>query len=117
RQMGKSLQQAAIDATDEVAPSVTVGVLCCVIAFVPLFFVSGVMGKFIACMPFTVIAMLLISLAEGLTILPAHLGHDGVLKEMAGIVAGMRRAVMKWSTAILTALGLYFGLILLSIAV
>jgi hydrophobic/amphiphilic exporter-1 (mainly G- bacteria), HAE1 family len=117
REMGKSLQQAAIDATVEVAPSVTVGVLCCVIAFVPLFFVSGVMGKFIACMPFTVIAMLLISLAEGLTILPAHLGHDGVLKEMAGIVGGIRRSILKWNGAILTALGLYFGLVLFSIAI
>lgn len=117
REKGKSLQQAAIDATIEVAPSVTAGVLCTVIAFVPLFFVSGVMGKFIACMPFTVIAMLLISLVEGLTILPAHLGHNGVLKEMAGIVAGMRRAMMKWNGAVLTALGLFVGLVLFSIAI
>lgn len=114
REMGKSLQQAAIDATVEVAPSVTAGVLCTVIAFVPLFFVSGVMGKFIACMPFTVIAMLLISLVEGLTILPAHLGHDGVLKEMAGIVGGMRRRVAGWPKVILVALGLFFSLVMAS---
>lgn len=114
RQMGKSLQDAAIDATVEVAPSVTAGVLCTVIAFVPLFFVSGVMGKFIACMPFTVIAMLLISLAEGLTILPAHLGHNGVLKEMAGIVGGIRRALMGWNKIILVALGMFFLLVMAS---
>jgi multidrug efflux pump subunit AcrB len=117
RQMGKSLQQAAIDATVEVAPSVTAGVLCTVIAFIPLFFVSGVMGKFIACMPFTVIAMLLISLVEGLTILPAHLGHDGVLKEMAGIVAGLRRSILKWNKVVLVALGLYFAWVLASMGI
>lgn len=117
RQMGKSLQDAAIDATVEVAPSVTAGVLCTVIAFVPLFFVSGVMGKFIACMPFTVIAMLLISLAEGLTILPSHLGHNGVLKEIAGVIAGIRRSMLKWNKTLLTAVGLYFALLVLAFIV
>lgn len=114
RQMGKSLQDAAIDATVEVAPSVTAGVLCTVIAFVPLFFVSGVMGKFIACMPFTVIAMLLISLVEGITILPSHLGHNGVLKEMAGIVGGVRRSILKWNKTILVGLAIFFGLVVFS---
>jgi hydrophobic/amphiphilic exporter-1 (mainly G- bacteria), HAE1 family len=91
---GRSPMRAAIDAAAEVAPSVTAGVFCTVIAFVPLFFVSGVMGKFIACMPLTVVAMLLISLVEGFTILPCHLGHEGMLREIIGMTRGIRRTIL-----------------------
>ena len=84
--------RSAIDAASEVAPSVIAGVLCTVIAFLPLFFVTGVMGKFIACMPLTVVAMLLISLVEGFTILPCHLGHDGMIAELIETTRGVRRA-------------------------
>lgn len=75
RQMGKSTIRAAIDGTIEVIPSVTTSVLTTVIAFAPLLFVSGTMGKFTACMPFAIIAMLLVSLLECVTILPCHLAH------------------------------------------
>ncbi|MFN6110192.1 MAG: efflux RND transporter permease subunit [Planctomycetota bacterium] len=96
RSQGHSVIKSAIDATAEVAGSVTTGVLCTCIAFVPLFFVSGIMGKFIACMPLTVIAMLLISLAEGLTILACHLGHDHMLPEMIGTMQRLRDRVGSW---------------------
>ena len=41
----------------------------------PMFFVSGVMGKFFAVLPLAVIAMLVISLLESTFILPCHLAH------------------------------------------
>ena len=75
-QMGKPLQQAAIDGTTEVMGSVTASVTTTVIAFMPMFFVSGVMGKFMAVIPFAVIAMLVISLWESMFVLPTHLAHD-----------------------------------------
>ena len=75
RQAGKSTVRAALDGTLEVMPSVACSVATTVIAFGPMFFVSGVMGKFIAVMPIAVIAMLLISLFESLFILPCHLAH------------------------------------------
>ena len=77
RQLNKSGVQAAIDGTAEVIPSVTASVCTTIIAFMPLFFVSGVMGKFIAEMPLAVIAMLAISLVESTLILPCHLAHTG----------------------------------------
>ncbi|MFO0948430.1 MAG: efflux RND transporter permease subunit [Planctomycetota bacterium] len=77
RKMGKSRIQAAIDGTVEVAPSVASSVLTTVIAFIPLFFVSGVMGKFIAVMPFAIVSTLLISLMEATYMLPCHLAHGG----------------------------------------
>lgn len=74
-QMDKPLVQAAIDGTIEVMPSVTASVTTTIIAFTPMFFVSGVMGKFMAVIPFAVIAMLVISLWESIFVLPCHLSH------------------------------------------
>lgn len=75
RQEGKSLVQAALEGTYEVIPSVTVSIATTVFAFMPMFFVTGVMGKFFAVLPLAVIAMLIISLLEGIFILPCHLAH------------------------------------------
>lgn len=75
RLMGKPGLEAAIDGTVEVAPSVISSVLTTVIAFIPLAYVSGDMGKWIAVMPLGLISMLLISLLEALFILPCHLAH------------------------------------------
>ena len=74
-QMGKPLKQAAVDGTIEVMGSVTASVTTTVIAFAPMFFVSGIMGKFMAVIPFAVIAMLVISLWESIFVLPSHLAH------------------------------------------
>ncbi len=78
---GKSRIAAAIDGTIEVAPSVIASVLSTVIAFIPMFFVSGIMGKFIAIMPLAIISMLLVSLFESLFILPCHLAHTNLSKQ------------------------------------
>jgi HAE1 family hydrophobic/amphiphilic exporter-1 len=79
RQMGKPFVQAAVDGTYEVLPSVMASVTTTVIAFTPLLFVPGVMGKFIAVMPLAVIVMLIFSLFESTFILPCHLAHSGEL--------------------------------------
>ena len=85
RHMGKSFLRAAIDGTYEVIPSVMASVTTTIIAFCPLLFVSGVMGKFIAVMPLAVIAMLAISLFECMFILPCHLAHhDSMVFKIMG---------------------------------
>lgn len=76
RLMGKKPLQAAIDGATEVMPSVAASVATTVIAFVPMLFVSGVMGKFMAVIPFAVIAMLVVSLLESTFVLPCHLAHS-----------------------------------------
>ena len=76
RAMGKTPLQAAMDGTIEVVPSVFSSVATTVFAFVPMFFVTGVMGKFFAVMPLAVIAILTISLLEACFALPCHLAHD-----------------------------------------
>ncbi|MEM8681027.1 MAG: efflux RND transporter permease subunit, partial [Planctomycetota bacterium] len=75
RSRGENAVRAAIDGTLEVLPSVAASVSTTIIAFMPLLFVSGVMGKFIAVMPAAVIAMLVLSLIESTFILPCHLAH------------------------------------------
>jgi len=111
RRMGKSLVAAAIDGTVEVVPSVISSVLTTVITFLPLCFVSGVMGKFIAVMPFAFITTLLMSLAESTLVLPGHLAHEknlvftilGVvlwpLRPLLAVVGWLQRACdrgLKW---------------------
>ena len=68
-------------------PSVAASVTTTIIAFLPLAFVAGVMGKFIAVMPVAVIAMLVISLIESTFILPCHLAHeDNLVFRIIGVV-------------------------------
>ena len=76
RQRGEPYLAAAVNGAVEVLPAVTASVTTTIIAFAPLLFVSGVMGKFIAVMPVAVIAMLVISLIESTFILPCHLAHE-----------------------------------------
>ncbi len=74
---GKSHSQAVIDGIGEVGWPVVMAVTTTIVAFAPLLFVTGIMGKFIAVLPTAVIIILIVSLAEALVILPAHL--DGAL--------------------------------------
>lgn len=89
RQLGKSSVQAAIDGTLEVVPSVAASITTTVFAFMPMFFVTGIMGKFFAVLPLAVIAMLIISLLESTLILPCHLAHGK--KEPFFLTAGLNR--------------------------
>ena len=77
REMDKNFVNAAIEGTYEVLPSVAASITTTVFAFLPMFFVTGTMGKFFAVMPLAVIAMLIISLVESALILPCHLAHSG----------------------------------------
>ncbi|MEO2013074.1 MAG: efflux RND transporter permease subunit, partial [Fuerstiella sp.] len=89
RQQDKPFVQAAIDGTLEVVPSVATSIATTVFAFMPMFFVTGVMGKFFAVLPLAVIAMLIISLVESIFILPCHLAHGK--KEPFFLTAGLNR--------------------------
>lgn len=73
RQQGKPYLRSAIDGAIEVAPPVVFAILTSVVAFCPLMFISGTMGKFIKTIPVVVVTLLLISLVESLFVLPAHL--------------------------------------------
>jgi multidrug efflux pump subunit AcrB len=75
RKLGKPPLRAAVDGVSEVGMPVIAAVLTTIVAFIPLLYVGGIMGKFIAIMPAVVIACLAVSLVECLLMLPAHLSH------------------------------------------
>jgi multidrug efflux pump subunit AcrB len=72
---GKSPSAAVVNGLKEVGGPVVMAVSTTVVAFLPLMFITGIIGKFIAVMPMAVIIILIVSLGEALIILPAHLNH------------------------------------------
>ncbi|MBU4185672.1 MAG: efflux RND transporter permease subunit, partial [Proteobacteria bacterium] len=75
QQQGKTWFKASVTGTKEIAVPITFTVLTNMVAFVPMFFVPGVMGKVFKQMPLVVISVFAISLIECFFILPAHIGH------------------------------------------
>ncbi len=75
RQRGMSSLQAAISGAKDVLLPVTFSILTNIVAFLPLCFIPGVMGKIWRVIPFVVITVFSISWIEALLILPCHLAH------------------------------------------
>ena len=75
RQEGLDHVSAAIKGAREIAAPVTFSIITTIVAFVPLLYMPGTMGKFWWPLPAVVITVLAISLLEALFILPAHLAH------------------------------------------
>jgi multidrug efflux pump subunit AcrB len=75
RELGRGPLEAAIHGARRIATPVTFAVLTTVVAFMPLLFVPGAIGKFLKFIPIIVITVLLFSLVESLFILPHHLSH------------------------------------------
>lgn len=79
RKQGSAPLAAAVAGVCEVGMPVIAAVTTTIVAFVPLLYVGGIMGKFIKILPVVVIACLAVSLIECLILLPAHLGELGDL--------------------------------------
>ncbi|MBU2590519.1 MAG: efflux RND transporter permease subunit [Nitrospinae bacterium] len=67
--------EATIKGATEVAAPVSAAVLTTVASFLPLMYISGVLGKFLRFFPMGVVACLAASLFEALFILPSHLAE------------------------------------------
>lgn len=63
-------EEAAKAALREYAWPLTAGTLTTIVVFIPLFFISGIVGKFLASIPFTVIFVLLASIFVALGFVP-----------------------------------------------
>ena len=75
-QRGMPFLKAAVIGTREVTMPVVFSVLTNIVAFFPLFWVPGTIGKIWKVIPAVVITVFAISLVECIFILPAHLGHS-----------------------------------------
>lgn len=77
RQAGGSPgEEGAVAGVTAVGGPVLAGVLTTIIAFMPMFFISGVDGKIWRVIPTVIVPCLLFSLVESLLVLPAHLSHQ-----------------------------------------
>jgi multidrug efflux pump subunit AcrB len=91
RQKGEGYLAAAVAGTREVALPVIFSILTTVVAFLPLVYISGTMGKFIMVIPLVVIALLLVSLIECLFVLPAHLALGAPRPAQGRLLRGIER--------------------------
>ncbi|QDU65205.1 efflux RND transporter permease subunit [Engelhardtia mirabilis] len=63
-------RQATVFAVDEVRPPVILATLAVIVSFLPLFFVTGMMGPYMRPMPFNVPVAMLLSLVVAFTVTP-----------------------------------------------
>lgn len=91
RQRGMKPLEAAVHGAREVGMPVVFAVLTTVVAFAPMLFVPGTMGKFFITIPLIVIPILLISLVESLLILPAHLSSVREVRPWRGPLGALQR--------------------------
>ena len=89
RQEGLGLFAAAVRGTREVMMPVTFSILTNIAAFMPLWFMPGILGKIEGQIPKVVVVVFSFSLVECLFILPAHLCHG---KQEAGF----RNRFVRW---------------------
>lgn len=75
RERGKSPIDAAVDGIHEVFSPVITTILTTFLVFAPMFFMSGMMGKFVFVIPLSISLALFISLGEAVVALPAHIAH------------------------------------------
>jgi len=80
RQKGFNHIDAAIEGAKNVTVPVSFSILTNIVAFAPLLFVPGMMGKIWAVIPIVVSTIFIISWIESLFILPVHLAHSTVKK-------------------------------------
>jgi len=67
--------EAAIQGARDVSLPIHFSILTNVAAFIPIYFMPGIMGKVWHAVPVVVVTVFLISWAESLLILPSHLAH------------------------------------------
>ena len=72
---GYTRMEAAIQGAREVKIPLTFSILTNIVAFMPLLFMPGGMGKIMMVIPLVVIFCFIISWVEALFILPAHIAH------------------------------------------
>ncbi|CAG37566.1 efflux RND transporter permease subunit [Desulfotalea psychrophila] len=85
RQKGLPFIEAAIKGAQDVAIPIAFAILTNIVAFAPLLFIPGTMGKIWGVIPTVVITVFVISWVEALLILPSHLAH-GNPKKAQGIL-------------------------------
>lgn len=93
RERGLDPIEAAVKGAKQVAVPVTFAVLTTMVTFSPMLAVEGNIGQIWRIIPLITILVLIFSLIESLTILPAHLGH---ISEKSNRFRIIKRIGSKW---------------------
>lgn len=103
---GESPRLAALNGPAHVALPVLLSSGTTIVAFLPLLFVVGILGKFISVLPVVVISAVFFSGIEAFCVLPSHLQHCLHPGQATGRLAAWRRryrsAVEGWIDCMLT---------------
>ena len=106
---GKTSLESSISGTHAVAVPVTFAVLTSIVAFIPMLFLPGWLGKLMKDIPLVVIPVLFFSLVESKFILPFHLslcrfdkpGKSILARIQERIATGLERFIVKFYAPIL----------------
>ena len=108
RQRGVPYMEAAIKGARQLFIPVVFSVLTNMVAFAPMLFVPGVMGKVFRVIPSVIILVFFISLVESLFILPAHLGHQRA-KRSKGVLGSIGRLQSRLSNRLAWSIRTFYG--------
>ncbi len=72
---GMTPVEAAVKGAVELIGPVTTTILTTIAAFLPMMFMSGIIGKFVIAIPIVVITLLILSWMESFFMLPSHVAH------------------------------------------
>ena len=108
RRQGMDFRRAAILGARDVATPIAFSILTNIVAFMPLYFVPGLMGKIWQVIPLVVCTVFLISWVESLVILPSHLAHTGS-RPASRLTASLHRRQQAFSAAFSRMVRNYYG--------
>ncbi|SCZ51778.1 efflux RND transporter permease subunit [Thiohalomonas denitrificans] len=128
RQRGMGFIEAAIEGSRSVVMPLSFAILTNIVAFLPLLFVPGFMGKMFAVIPAVVGTVFLISWVEAVLILPTHLAHSNpehkfalsrmLYRRQQRIAAGLARFVKtRYRPVLERALGFRYAMVAAGLAV
>lgn len=89
REIGEKPLHASVIGAREMAIPVLVSVVTNMVAFLPMLFMSGFMGKIFAIIPTVVLIVFLFSLLESMFILPAHLTFKQAKNLKSGFIKNL----------------------------
>ena len=98
KDFGETPQTAAIRGGEQVFWPVVGTVLTTIVAFLPLTFISGNIGKLLGALPMVVFCALTISVLESMLILPSHMVHAlrGMIQSRGGGIFGLADRFAAW---------------------
>ncbi len=106
--------EAAVKGAVELIGPVSTTILTTIAAFLPLMYMSGIIGKFVIAIPIVVISLLILSWLESFLMLPSHVAHvtnpNKHPKERAWLIAleegyawSLEKAIkFRWTTVFLS---------------